>query len=726
MSESELQILHRSDDVIPFLDIVRQRADSERNALGFLPRRAYESTALKGDLFVAMIDADKSPNYAGHLIAGGLSPTCRVFQVYVDPKFRNRGIATSLLNNLTRRATSRYDLCIRADVAADLVDANRFWVRSGFSISRTIEGGKSRNRKINIYVRDLETPCLFSASRNQSAESPSNNPGIGFSPKTPQYLLDLNVLFDVVKKRTRKAESSTIINASLRNIIDVAVAPETIAELERNTIPDKSDTAMSFALSLPQVHIRDEANLVVLEQDIAGIVFREKAIGNNLSSQDKSDVKHLATTILSGSCGFVTSEKALLRASDEIRSKYGIDIISVENLSALLVTSPVTTHYKKTAEVQGMPIQVNLLKTESSLNKAESFMDSLHVPHGFKSRILGGQKIPLNSTTMEVSVRDRMIVVASWEDAPSLNIPLKLTIISDEDHPLANIAIQKILDKVVTDACRERPALLELDQVPGQALCRKIAFHRGFRAPPNSERSDSPLVKIAVGKPLTHANWYSLRTQIQALGGLLLPGAIPQDTDHTCDIVINNNFLKTTPLQLEDLLSPTIIASPNRHGLIVPIRKTYAKRLLETGRQLPLLPNPEATFHFTKAFFSSPKNKNIHKAGSIIAFYESKKDGGQGAVVALARMLYSNIIVKREADYDILRLGVITKDSLDSISVGESILMTTFDNLIPLESPISLQRLRKLGCDDGTSFVCSKAIMPDQMIAIIEEGVLHA
>lgn len=726
MSDYATRVLHNPYDVFPFLDIVRQKADSEKNAFGFLPKKAYENTAQKGDLFVATIESGGSQEYAGHLMAGGLSPTCRIFQIFVDPQFRKNGIARSLLNNLVRRATSRNDLCIRADVATDLTEANAFWERSGLPVTRIVDGGKTRNRKINIRVRNLDTPNLFSVSTFDHAGEPAFHL-CGNSPQqTPKYLLDLNVLFDIVKKRAKKTESEIIIKAGQLNIIDIAVAPEVIAELERDADSYKPDTAMDFALELPQVLQPDENSLETMVLELAPIVFPEKMVTGSLSTQDKSDLRHLGTTIISKSSGFITSEKTLLRASDNIRKKFGISIISTEDLSPLVDSDIATTDYYHSAEIQGMAVQFNSLKGKPCFEEAELFMNNLHVPKGFQKSILEGLESSGNAKTIEVRVDNRIIVLASWSEKAGLNEPKKVTIIADEDHPKSETSIGKLFNQIVFESCQERPALLELNQVPGQTLCRKIALSLGFLASKGSGRIDSPLRKIAIGRPLTQSNWDSSRIQIQTITELELPPFIPNESTTNCKVTIGNEEYDISPQYLENILSPCVIVSPTRGGVIVPIREHYASQLLGTSLQLSFLPSLEATLHSERTFFSAIKNRNVHKADSIIAFYESQGISGRGAVVAIARILYSNVIVKRKINYNILKYGVIAKEALNGISVGDSILITTFDNLMHLGKPISLNRLRELKCDDGTNFVCSKAISPQQLVAIIEEGILNA
>ena len=52
-------IIDASADVTCYLNQVRQLADANRDALGFLPTTAYEEAAVRGGLWVVVADLDR-------------------------------------------------------------------------------------------------------------------------------------------------------------------------------------------------------------------------------------------------------------------------------------------------------------------------------------------------------------------------------------------------------------------------------------------------------------------------------------------------------------------------------------------------------------------------------------------------------------------------------------------------------------------------------------------
>src|ERR1700680_4068408 len=67
---------------------VQANADSNRDALGFLPAQAYEQAARQGTLFVAVNRRGQECQYAGHILFGASYPHARIFQVYVAAEHR--------------------------------------------------------------------------------------------------------------------------------------------------------------------------------------------------------------------------------------------------------------------------------------------------------------------------------------------------------------------------------------------------------------------------------------------------------------------------------------------------------------------------------------------------------------------------------------------------------------------------------------------------------------
>src|SRR4051812_4236471 len=97
---SKARVLSNPEEVAPYVAAVQSCADKERDALGFIPKQAYEEAASNGKLFVAISGKGPSKQYSGHLIFGGGFPHARIFQLFVKPEWRGHGVARRLVAEL--------------------------------------------------------------------------------------------------------------------------------------------------------------------------------------------------------------------------------------------------------------------------------------------------------------------------------------------------------------------------------------------------------------------------------------------------------------------------------------------------------------------------------------------------------------------------------------------------------------------------------------------------
>ena len=171
---------------------------------------------------------------------------------------------------------------------------------------------------------------------------------------------------------------------------------------------------------------------------------------------------------------------------------------------------------------------------------------------------------------------------------------------------------------------------------------------------------------------------------------------------------------------LEDALAPTILVWPDRDGVIVPIARTYADDLLGTSDQFPLFGSPEAAFVSRRTYFNSPRTAPLMRPNIPILFYESKRSGGRGAVVAVARILDATITKKQQAPENLLKRAVV--EDLEPLSASSDVLATTFDNLLRFPKPVPLQVLRDLEADGSANMQTTTALRNTALESILELG----
>jgi hypothetical protein len=208
---------------------------------------------------------------------------------------------------------------------------------------------------------------------------------------------------------------------------------------------------------------------------------------------------------------------------------------------------------------------------------------------------------------------------------------------------------------------------------------------------------------------------------------LELPDAIPpfRSVDQTIAVKGPTGHVVDLPLlELETLLSPTLFLLPARAGAIVPIRRVYAADLIGGGKQLSLLAGPEAVLLRERVYFSHPRTAGVLRKGTPVLFYESARKGGSASATAVARIIRVEMVSKDSANHELFRRGVLNRHTLKNISLTDTVVATTIDNIMTFSDPVPLQRLRALGAIDGANLVTARSLRADQLVQIVEEGML--
>lgn len=689
---------------------IRAAADSDKEALGFLPKAAYEQAAHKGELTVALNDGAQGPTYAGHIWVSGTFPHARVVQLFVTPSFRGHKLSTRLLRAAIQSAEAFGFLTIVANVAADL-PANQVYEHHGFVVVRTKPGGQARNRQIHVRARELSTPTLFNYRPTSSVavSDASAAPGV-----QPLYLLDLNVFFDATRKRRATPAAEKILAAALNSGVRLAVTTEFVKELQRTAI-GKDDPVLSFAKQLPAVTGPSQSEIDSLATRLGKTVFPEQSRIGQLSPNDGSDLKHLAEAILVGAAGFVTGEQAIVRAHAALREQHRLSVWSTEDFATFVTPAFAALPAAGQAEH-------DLTFTDEALSPdALAFLHS----HGVTdSTVAAFRRLDAADKRYRyVAAREAnaLVAFAAYRAATGPADPAGLLLVADPRHPATTTALDFLVEHAVRASSISRPSRVEMVHTDGQSVARMTAIANGFLAA--SPGIDAPLRKFTVGTTVTPTNWAALRDRIQKGAGLLLPGDCPsfQDDEQEITIDLDGRAASVSLATLESMAAPGLFLLKDRPVAVVPIRRTWAEDLIG-GTQLSLWPKPEAAFRSRRVYFASVHNQSNLVKGRPIILYESGKQGGRGAAIAVARVSAAEAVSKANAPDTLLRAAVVRGAALDDLVSGTTVLAVWFDNIMRFESPVSFQRMEAFGMADPTRLVKSHMLKYETAVKILDAG----
>jgi GNAT superfamily N-acetyltransferase len=701
--------------LLPSLPAIRTLADSEKKALGFLPEAAYRDAILQKRLLAMLARENGAVEVAGFILFSGVFPNARIQQVVVDADHRRSGVASALVNALVSHLESRGYLSVTAAVASDLAAAQTFYESRGFIARRVREGGQARQRTIVLRSRDLDTASLFDLMRAPAAPDEAVA-RLGLRPRSvfeaPLYVIDLNVLFDLIKSRARSAVANRLFSAGLAHQVRLAVTPEFIIELERTSKGEANDTTLALARQLPRLTDFPRHEVDRLAAAIHKAVFIDKNLSQAGTPQALSDARHLAEAALVRASGYITSDTSLLNAREDLLALVGVDVAGLDEFVELL---PSDGPSQERGQLQGTRCETK----STTAAEAKAYFQAQNLGGAFVADYL-----PPVETLQRVNARgvfdDGEIVAVGIYRAPrNVDAPVRMLVHVRADHIACETFAEYLLDEGIRESCASGPVTIELRRIPGQSTVARAAKLRGFLSSANSDL----LIKVALGRPLTPSSWTVIARQTRRRTGLVLPDAPPDIVAVHSGIGIQGPDGSTLTVQLpalEAALAPSLIVWAGRDGVIVPIAKSFADDLLGTSDQFSLFGRPNAAFVGLRAYFNSPRTAQMMRSGVPILFYESTRTGGRGAIVAVARIVDATILPKEGVPDDLMRRAVV--DDLEPLTASADVLATSFDSLIRFPNPVAFDTLKQLGAAGRTNLRTATALSSAHLAAILDCG----
>jgi len=542
--------------------------------------------------------------------------------------------------------------------------------------------------------------------------------------KSPVYAFDINVLLDLIEKRPRAEDVRRIISASFANSIRLFVAPEFIAELKKAGTEKEADPILAIAATLPQFPDLPDPELRRLTAELATLVFPGKARQKRLRPRDNSDLLHLATAAYNSAAGFITSDNEILKRQAVLWNKFRVNVVGVSEFAESLVPAEWIDREHRAHNYLGESSIEAIEVREANRDQIEAFFASTDVHMDEQQNALAEGHGGSPRRRLAVLDNARTIAFASWPAPQRVTPTVDVFVYVDESVSDAEPALDCLFSALMKDACSFGPVQLRILSRVSNSL-EAVATRIGFRrAVAQGSKDQGSFHKVCVGQVVSEKNWNDISSSLARRVQLELPRTPPdyQGANTLVRVIGPRSTALSIPLhELEELVGPALLLLNNRLGAIIPIRATYAERLLDTSAQRALFCY-EARLLPTRTYYSQIATLPILRRGTILCFYESKTGGGSGSLVACARSVENWIGVPETESDSVRRGGVLGAEELDAIAKNERRCITRFDMVMKFRNPVPLDRLRDLGCDDGSSFVTSKRISHHQLTSIIDEG----
>jgi hypothetical protein len=295
-------------------------------------------------------------------------------------------------------------------------------------------------------------------------------------------------------------------------------------------------------------------------------------------------------------------------------------------------------------------------------------------------------------------------------------------VIADSDAEAAVSAVDFLVETMVHAASRPAPTRIDIQVSPLTEPLQQVLQEHGI----TRQAAGDNWTKIAAGRPIDGRRWPRLAREIRDMCGLSLPSDLmKQRFGYSRSIRCKMDDGKTWIGSLDDLeglLSPVLLTYSERPAAIVPIRGRFAEDLFGHLQQAKLFSMPIASFRRERVYYTASQSYRLFARGSILLFYESGKGNGRQAVVSVARALGARVMLKAEIPTGTLSRGVLDKKEIANLGARPTVTAVSFDNVIMLPKPVTLEEMRANSWVPGHSFITTTEIESDIASSIIQLG----
>lgn len=689
-----MEILKTYDKVLPYIDMVSNEADKNNINLGFLPKCVYHQLGMKDCLWVLV---DDKTQYIGHILFSHAISKSKITvqQTYVLPQFRGLGCAKQLVEELKVYGERQQVTELIANVADDLREANEFYNCMGFIAVMQKDGGQTTKRKINVRIAYLDTPTLFSLKRHNIGNFTYEQPINTFH----KYVMDLNILLDLIKKRQNYKDVAGIIKCSFNGDFKLFITPEAKQEIDRNSMtPDPLAELVKNIPMLPSyVEIEKTEEYNALKQKIFGIID----LSSKSSIHKISDLKHVTYCLLNKCSGFITRDENLLKKSPEIFNLYGVEILSPEEFA---INEDCITGSNTVINFDNSKYMFKNISDNTAL--LNDYLQNFNITR---------QNVPLPTFSGVLIEADRNYypACAVWTKLIKSNKNMTAYIFSRSscneellDHLIEVIFRTAKSSKAQSIAIITQGVITHIDEVLRiRGFYKKIGHN-------NQVKYSHLMVKNII----TSDNWKEFCKITKEKMNLILPEKLEDYNKlENTGILLGKKSEYYNFFDFETKFSPSIIVPKGRDIHIIPIRPEYAKELVgdsfDSQKSLDLMYKKPALLKTEKAYFRRPKSNKIKK-GDLLLFYVSSTNK---SIIGVGRVTYSDIIEISEAKSILRTQGVLEDKKLEELSKGGKINVITFDNFQQFKQNVPIEFLRTLDIGKN-NFITSFPISSEKFL----------
>ena len=630
------------------VDAVDSLMKSNSSTLGFLPKEALEDYIRKdGCLGVK----DGGGELMGYILYGNNPAYFRVAQLCVSEKFRGRGVAKRLMNDI--KASAAAQTVIRLNCRNDF-PAHRLWPKLGFVAIGEKPGRSRQGFPLTHWVCQLALESQLSLLRAKTSDD------------ILDVVIDAQVFIGFYARDENKAIASKAllsdfladslrfwITDELRN--DIARSPISALRDERRAQIDSGEFAETLR---HDPHLVDE------------FAARLEAVLPSNTDSARSDIRHLAKTASSDVGVFVTLDDGILKKAEAISKTVGVRVVSPVELITQVHELAESQSYAPNS-VSG----IDLAWRRLTPGDITSFPYDKFAEPGERHSRLKEKMTPFLAKPNEYECQ----ILRSGEDpvafrvlgTDSEGVAIHMGRAARRDKRLGLFGRHLVIDALQRAVANNLNIVkIERDALPAELL--EGISDMGF-----TQRADGGFVKFCFARCLERDEALS---EISAL--------LPE---------VAAEYRSATPSELERRCSPMLMKLPWRDSFIIPIKSGYALSLVDSRQSSQMLIGGESPLLlWDNAYYRTASLGKMLRAPSRVLWYVSapKKE-----IVAVSQLDEIRVDNPRDLFKMYRGLGILKWDDIFALCGGDlskKIMALRFSHTYPLRCSVSLDAVQRV------------------------------
>ena len=638
--------------------------------LGFLTRETLKQHLCRQTVLGIKLDDDL---LVGYLLYAEYPDRIRLVHLCVSDRYRKRGFAKKLFNELRGKCTTQY--VIQLNCRRDYHKADSLWRQLDF-IPIDEKLGKSQEghliTKWQYQIRENPQLDIF----NQDAPE-----------HVQKIVVDTHILihFDAPPS-PESIPSKALLAVSLADLIQIYLTDEVLHEVNRQQNPEIRRKSRNLAHSYTQA---------TYDQELAKAYENSlKALLKSSTTADKSDIKHLAKTAASEIDTFVTLDAAILKHSTEIARLTHLEVVSPVELITRLHERLKKESYNR------LPISgQELVWRRARSADLDNLLDALRRPNEIKGKLREMLHIYLSDPSIfEFSIlfKGDQILGArvSTEENDLVTISFVRAAISKNQGLISQFLISDILATCIEKGLH---AIQYKDEGLSESMEEEL-FEMGFC------KVGSDYRRLCLTGPLT-------RAEISKKANRYFSDA-------------SNAWESLSDHEILTRCSPVVLKDIEEVAILVPIKPAYAMSLFDkqAARSDLFGGRSNILMRWKNAYFRSKSRHLILQAPARILWYES---GEVGAITACSHLLSVEIGFPRDMYRKFQKSGTLDWSSIIDINQGDlerEIMVLEFSHTFTFRKPVTLKDLRDIEKRHSVPLQSPRLIKKAWFLRIMEMG----